>query len=124
MQLPGVSPRNAGSQAERAFEEDTMSGSIVLFPGSNVGRSARPSFQQRLRDLASFIAQEWRLRRDLAQLEALDTRGLRDIGLSRGGLEGAIRHGCRARTVDDGAPVTFQQKPEPAVPPSSWTEWR
>ena len=74
-----------------------MSGSIVLFPGSNVGRSARPSFQQRLRDLASFIAQEWRFRRDLAQLQALDTRGLRDIGLSRGGIESAIRHGRTAR---------------------------
>jgi uncharacterized protein YjiS (DUF1127 family) len=102
-----------------------MSGSIVLFPGSNVGRrSARSLLQQRLRDLVSFIAQEWRLRRDLAQLEALDTRALRDIGLSRGGLEGAIRHGCRARTVDDGGPVAFDRKPEPALPPSSWTEWR
>jgi uncharacterized protein YjiS (DUF1127 family) len=83
-----------------------MSGSIVLFPGSNVGRrSARSLLQQRLRDLVSFIAQEWRLRRDLAQLEALDTRALRDIGLSRG-------------------PVAFGRKPEPALPPSSWTEWR
>jgi uncharacterized protein YjiS (DUF1127 family) len=99
-----------------------MSGSIVLLPGSKIGRhAAGPSVQQRLRDLVSFIAQEWRFRRDLAQLQALDTRGLRDIGLSRGGIESAIRHGRRPRVVDGGPGTAL---PEPRALPSSWTEWR
>ncbi len=102
-----------------------MSGSIVLFPGSKIGRQAAgPSVQQRLRGLASLIAQEWRLRRDLAQLQALDARALHDIGLSRGALEGAVRDGRRARVLDIGATLTASSASEPPRLPRSWTEWR
>ncbi len=44
------------------------------------------------------LAHEIRLHRDLRQLEALDDHRLHDIGLDRGALEDAVRHGrMRAR---------------------------
>lgn len=39
------------------------------------------------------IRVELRLRRDRRLLEALDERGLADLGLGPGGLEGAVRFG-------------------------------
>ena len=43
--------------------------------------------------LLAAIAREVRLRRDLRVLASLDDAGLHDIGLSRGALEYAVRHG-------------------------------
>jgi uncharacterized protein YjiS (DUF1127 family) len=36
---------------------------------------------------------EWRVRRQIASLQMLDGASLRDIGLTPGGIESAIRHG-------------------------------
>jgi hypothetical protein len=41
----------------------------------------------------SRVAREIRIRRDLRRLSGLDDAMLRDIGLARGGLEGAVRCG-------------------------------
>jgi uncharacterized protein YjiS (DUF1127 family) len=41
--------------------------------------------------LLTWIAGEIRARRDMRRLEALSDEGLRDIGLSRGMIDGAVR---------------------------------
>ena len=41
--------------------------------------------------LLTWIAGEIRARRDMRKLEALSDESLRDIGLSRGMIEGAVR---------------------------------
>ena len=43
--------------------------------------------------LLAAIAREVRLRRDMRALAELDDAGLHDIGLSRGEVEHAVRHG-------------------------------
>jgi hypothetical protein len=43
--------------------------------------------------VAREIRREWRIRRDLRRISELDERMLRDIGVSPGGLEDAVRHG-------------------------------
>jgi hypothetical protein len=48
------------------------------------------------RDLVTFLLTlhgEWRVRREIANAGMLDCASLRDIGLTPGGLESAIRHG-------------------------------
>lgn len=50
----------------------------------------RPSLLVRL--LAA-IAREIRARRDMRQLSGLDEAALHDIGLTRGGIEDAVRYG-------------------------------
>lgn len=49
-----------------------------------------------LADLLSRLTVEWRLRREIRSLEGFDDTMLQDIGVSRGGIEDAVRHG---RTV-------------------------
>ena len=43
--------------------------------------------------LAAAVAREIRARHDLARLQSLDDTMLHDIGLSRGEIEHAVRHG-------------------------------
>lgn len=50
----------------------------------------RPS---RIRGFVSAIAEEIRIRRALREVSALDDTALYDIGLSRSGIEDAVRHG-------------------------------
>jgi len=48
------------------------------------------------RGVAAFLLTlhgEWRVRRQIASAQRLDGASLRDIGLSSGGVESAIRHG-------------------------------
>jgi uncharacterized protein YjiS (DUF1127 family) len=51
--------------------------------------------------LLTWIAGEIRARRTMRSLESLSDEGLRDIGLSRGMIEGAARHwgGFEAHTL-------------------------
>ena len=51
--------------------------------------------------LLTWIAGEIRARRTIRSLESLSDEGLRDIGLSRGMIEGAARHwgGFEAHTL-------------------------
>ena len=46
-----------------------------------------------VRRLAAAIGREVHLRHDLAILQSLDDAMLNDIGLSRGEIDGAVRHG-------------------------------
>jgi uncharacterized protein YjiS (DUF1127 family) len=57
----------------------------------SAGRKA--SLTNRLVGVFIAIAREIRLRRDLRNLQRLDDAMLRDIGLGRGELEDAVRHG-------------------------------
>jgi uncharacterized protein YjiS (DUF1127 family) len=98
-----------------------MSGSMAALSGGFPVRApARQALGPRFRAIVALFAAEWRIRRDLAQLQALDARGLRDIGLTRGSLEGAVRHGGRGIA----APEPIPTLPEEHLIPSSWTEWR
>ena len=45
--------------------------------------------------LRSDIAAWWQFRKTVRALQALDNRMLADIGLVRGGIEGAVRHDSR-----------------------------
>ena len=102
-----------------------MSGSIITFPGAQTSRRpASAAIREHLVRLAGFAIQEWRLRRDLATLQSLDARGLHDIGLTRGSLEGAVRHGRRFPALVGGSPMKISASPEWPQIPSSWTEWR
>lgn len=84
---------------------------------------AAPSFGQgwvdRVKVAVRGLAGEWRVQRDLRRLGELDACALHDIGLAPGGLEGAVRHGRRARQV--AGPGTWTAAPRL---PASVTEWR
>ena len=102
-----------------------MSGSIVTFPNAGLARRpASAAIRERLVRFAALAVQEWRLRRDLAQLQGMDARGLQDIGLTQGGLEGAVRHGRRLPASTRALPEKICRSPEGPRIPSSWTEWR
>jgi hypothetical protein len=52
------------------------------------------------RGVAAFLLTlhgEWRVRRQIASAQMLDGASLRDIGLTSGGVESAVRHGRGAR---------------------------
>jgi uncharacterized protein YjiS (DUF1127 family) len=88
--------------------------SLASHPARRSG-GRRPSVFARA---AQFLAREFRARRDLRLLSSLDESALRDIGLSRGGLEDAVRHG-RGAVVPARAPRTV-----PEVRTSPFLEWR
>jgi len=98
-----------------------MSGSMTaLSSGIPFRAPARHAIGARFLAMVAFLAAEWRVRRDLAQLQAMDARGLHDIGLTRGSLEGAVRHGGKGMSVPEPIPAFPEDQPIP----SSWTEWR
>jgi uncharacterized protein YjiS (DUF1127 family) len=55
--------------------------------------SVRPSVLDLVRQMAEAVRREVRVRHDLATLQSLDDAMLHDIGLSRGEIEYAVRHG-------------------------------
>ena len=72
-----------------------MSGS-TMGSRTDAGLGAAPWGVALLRPLARALARlrhEWRMRRDIDHLLALDDRMLADIGLSRSMIEYAARHG-------------------------------
>lgn len=80
--------------------------------------------------LASFpfawLVREVQARRDANLLASLDERGLADVGLSRGSVDFAVRHG-RPLSGPDRAPPRHDTPTgaQPAsLPASAWTEWR
>ena len=53
------------------------------------------------RRIAAALAQELAVRRGMQSLASLDDRLLRDIGLERGQIDYAVRHGRQVRRMDD-----------------------
>jgi uncharacterized protein YjiS (DUF1127 family) len=68
------------------------------------------------------LAREIEIRRDIRRLAAFDDGMLHDVGLSRSGIEDAVRHG-RAR-ASRGWAAAETQAPAVDFPSSAWTEWR
>jgi hypothetical protein len=64
-----------------------------LAPGRRLDRGLSRSFVAFLLTLHG----EWRVRRQIASAQVLDCASLRDIGLTPGGVESAIRHGRGGR---------------------------
>jgi uncharacterized protein YjiS (DUF1127 family) len=69
--------------------------------------------------LFALVAREIRIHRDMRVLASLDEAALHDIGLVRGSVEDAVRHG----RLKDGV-VPAASDPEPASLPHSLVEWR
>jgi uncharacterized protein YjiS (DUF1127 family) len=53
-----------------------------------------------LRSLIEKIAFELEVRRSLREIQGFDDKMLRDIGLQRGGIEHALRHGVADSVID------------------------
>ena len=58
---------------------------------NRVHRTGRPL--PRLADIVARIDREWRIARDIGRLEEMSDDELRDIGLTRGDIAHAVRHG-------------------------------
>lgn len=70
----------------------------LVFNSSSPSRSrfvaeSSPSLAQRVRSALDAVKAEWRIRRAVRSVEALDARQLVDIGVQPGGIEDAVRHG-------------------------------
>lgn len=83
-------------------------------------RSSSPSPVSRL---LALIAHEIRVRRDLRTLSSLGDSALHDIGLARGGLEEAVRHGRPGWGSRD-ARFVGSDRFGCAPQASAFTEWR
>ena len=62
----------------------------TAFHWTSEASASKPS---RIRGLFEALAREIRIRRALRDVSSLDDNILCDIGLSRGGIEDAVRHG-------------------------------
>jgi uncharacterized protein YjiS (DUF1127 family) len=101
---PDVSAhQDARSLGRSAMMEDIM---VALVHSRSVSTShgierVRPTVLGLVGRLAAAMTREIRIRHDLARLQSLDDTTLHDIGLSRGQIEHAVRHGrpLGARTV-------------------------
>jgi uncharacterized protein YjiS (DUF1127 family) len=71
--------------------------SFSLSPSQQVHRTGATGL---LRWLIEKIAFELEVRRSLREIQSFDDKMLRDIGLQRGGIEHALRHGVAELAVD------------------------
>ncbi|WP_162559266.1 DUF1127 domain-containing protein [Microvirga sp. 17 mud 1-3] len=97
----------------------TLAPLSVPFAGNGTSRTSRPSLLARL---AAALVREIRIRRDMRALSGFGDAALHDIGLVRGSVEDAVRHGRpslgRSRIVE---PALSE---EVSSLPLSLTEWR
>lgn len=93
-----------------------MSGVLSFIPHS---ASQGGDLLHRAHALVDRLVAEWRLQHDLRTLGELGPEGLKDIGLTEGAIEGAVRHG-RGRS----AHMASSPSHLGSLMPASWTEWR
>lgn len=99
-----------------------MSASLAHSPRPlAIGTPASSALGMLLKALAA-LSQRLRIRRDLRDLLSLDDAALHDIGLSRGAIEHAVRHGRRETPSCSASASSID--PRTSVLASSWTEWR
>jgi hypothetical protein len=78
----------------------SLTHSQTSFSPSRSQQSHRAGTIGLLRWLIEKIAFELEVRRSLREIETFDDKMLRDIGLHRGGVEHALRHGVANLSVD------------------------
>jgi len=61
-------------------------------PTAPTGRAGR-GLSRGVAEFLLTLHGEWRVRRQIASAQRLDSASLRDIGLTSGGVESAVRHG-------------------------------
>jgi uncharacterized protein YjiS (DUF1127 family) len=91
-----------------------------MCPEATTGDSRRPL--QMLWDIGLALLREVRARRSLRDLDSLDDSMLHDLGLGRGELEHAVRHGRERYDVMQG--LELYRPDHRAARLSSSTEWR
>ncbi|HZH51336.1 MAG TPA: DUF1127 domain-containing protein [Microvirga sp.] len=74
--------------------------------------------------LAAALAREIRVRRDMRLLSSLDDAALHDIGLARGGMEDAVRHGRGSDTIVPAPGQVQLDSRDGATLLRSLVEWR
>jgi Domain of unknown function (DUF1127). len=95
----------------------TLASLSVPFAGNGTSRMSRPSLLARF---AAALATEIRIRRDMRTLSGFGDAALHDIGLVRGSVEDAVRHGRPSLDLSD---VVEPAPVEETTLPSSRTEW-
>jgi MFS family permease len=85
--------RNKAHREERG----DIAGGLAI-DEENVMKTALPGLAT-LRTFIGALAAEWRLRRAIRELESLDEHRLRDLGLTRGNIEHAVRFGRASDAV-------------------------
>jgi uncharacterized protein YjiS (DUF1127 family) len=102
-----------------------MYGSIVAFrSGTALPKPAGAGFGQQVRAFVTSAVREWKLRREMRRLEEFDTATLGDIGITPGGIEGAVRYGRSRRSAASLRPLGLPPVGGSNLMPASWTEWR
>jgi uncharacterized protein YjiS (DUF1127 family) len=74
--------------------------------------------------LASAVARELRARRDMRVLSSLDEAALHDIGLVRGNVEDAVRHGRSRDRIMPAPGQAHLDDVDGTILPRSPVEWR
>jgi uncharacterized protein YjiS (DUF1127 family) len=95
-----------------AFSKSTL-------PQSGAVRSRPSRLRAVLADLFETVLNEIQVRRSLRELGSYDDAMLHDMGITRGELEGAVRHGRRKHETP-----SLESLAGCSAKPSSWTEWR
>jgi len=90
---------------------------LSLMHATTVATRARRRGPSLLERLAAALLREIRVRRDLRTLSGLGETALHDIGLTRGGLEDAVRHG---RSEMPGLDIV---RPIPTDIPAGFAKW-
>jgi uncharacterized protein YjiS (DUF1127 family) len=96
---------------------------MTLIHHSVLGTS-RTSGPTLLTRIAAAVAREFRIRRDMRLLSQFGDSALHDIGLSRGGVEDAVRYGRSAFGRSSIVGPAPGETSEPVALPSADTEWR
>jgi uncharacterized protein YjiS (DUF1127 family) len=127
--MPDTCPAKGGAcpkaeETGRALLKESIMSSTLIHetascPVCTFSHGSSPSL---LRRLLAMIAHEIRIHRDMRILSSLGDAALQDIGLTRGSVEGAVRHGRAEyqRNLDLKQILSSAQP----IAPQPTTDWR